>query len=458
MIMAWSLWMELDHYRVIKAKCSTDSAMLRICPQTYTTTATFFFSDSIKNNREQVLLHHCCLGHPSFRVIKLLFPSLFNKLDVESLHCEVCELAKHPKLVIKPTIQKKIVSRDVAFLEQESYFHQDHLRGETIRKEDDPPLMLPNFSLGPQVGTKSETDPEKEAQSIEPTKFTQLGANVRFGKNLVYIRKAKAIPESVHVQESNPTLNEELESNSPPLYEDLDIPIALRKETKKCTNKPRYPLANYLSFKHFSPTHKAFLTSLNTTTIPTFLSEALIDRKWKQAMDLEMEVLEKNSTWELVTLPNGKKPVGCKWTYTIKYKADGSIERYTARLVAKGFTQTYGVDYLETFAPVAKMNTVRVILSLVANYGWNLQQFDVKNVFLHGELKEEIYIKLPPGYDGKTLATTVCKLKKALYGLKQSPLAWFGRFTKVMISLGFKQSQGDHTLFVKHSKVGGEYG
>ena len=172
-------------------------------------------------------------------------------------------------------------------------------------------------------------------------------------------------------------------------------------------------------------------------------------------MDAKMEALEKNGTWDLVALPNGKKPVGCKWVYTIKYKADGSIERYKTRLVAKGFTQTYGVDYMETFAPVAKINTIRMILSLTANYDWNLQQFDVKNAFLHGEIEKEIYMKLPPGYGGKTNANTVCKIKKALYGLKQSPQAWFGRFTKVMIGLGFKQSQGDHTLFIKHSKSRG---
>ena len=139
--------------------------------------------------------------------------------------------------------------------------------------------------------------------------------------------------------------------------------------------------------------------------------------------------------------------------FTVKYKSDGSVERYKARLVVKGYTQTYGIDYLETFAPVAKMNTVRVLLSLAANLGWNLQQFDVKNAFLHGDLEEEIYMEVPPGFESKK--GMVCKLKKALYGLKQSPRAWFGRLTKVMVTLGYKQSQGDHSLFIKHSNLGG---
>ncbi|RDX71458.1 hypothetical protein CR513_49191, partial [Mucuna pruriens] len=135
-------------------------------------------------------------------------------------------------------------------------------------------------------------------------------------------------------------------------------------------------------------------------------------------MDTEMEALEKNKTWELVSLPKGKKLV-------VKCKADGSIERYKARLVTKGFTQTYGIDYSKTFALVAKMDTIWVI-SLAAKYDWELQQFDVKNAFLHGELEEEYEVAV----------NFVCRLKKALYGLKQSPWAWFRRFTKVMTTLG----------------------
>lgn len=408
-----------------------------------------------------------------------------GKLDPRAVKCVFLGYSATQKgyKCFHPPSQKFFVSRDVTFNEQVSYFNQPHLQGENLREEDES-LILPNLSFGPEIGCEAESI-EKNQEPIGPaadvgsataeptTGPHDTNTNTKFGKNLVYSRRGKAIPRSSHVQESNPTSLHEvnpfhpINSNSGSFDDcpseksvaqvdpNLDLPIALRKGTRTCTKQPLYPLTNYLSFEKFSPTHKTFLTNLNTTTTPSSISEALTDRKWKQAMDLEMEALEKNNTWELVTLPPGKKPVGCKWVYTVKYRADGTIERYKARLVAKGFTQTYGVDYLETFAPVAKMNTVRVILSLAANYDWDLQQFDVKNAFLHGDLEEEIYMEVPPGYTRQTAASTVCKLKKALYGLKQSPRAWFGRFTKVMTDLGYKQSQGDHTLFIKHSDSGG---
>ena len=168
----------------------------------------------------------------------------------------------------------------------------------------------------------------------------------------------------------------------------------------------------------------------------------------------EMSALKKNQTWELVDLPSEKKVVGCKWVFSVKYKSDRSLERYKARLEAKGYTQTYGVDYQETFTPVAKMNTVRILLSLAANFNWYLEQFDVKNAFLHSDLDEEIYMDVPPGFNGNLKGRKVCRLKKALYGLKQSPRAWFGRFAKVMFTTRYKQSQGDHRLFIKHSDSG----
>ena len=125
----------------------------------------------------------------------------------------------------------------------------------------------------------------------------------------------------------------------------------------------------------------------------------MAEPKWKEAMLEEMTALSKNQTWDLVTLPAGKHPVGCKWVYTIKQTPEGKVERYKARLVAKGYTQIYGVDYDETFAPVAKMNSVRTLISCAANFGWELHQLDVKNAFLHGGyLQEEIHMDIPPGF------------------------------------------------------------
>ena len=182
---------------------------------------------------------------------------------------------------------------------------------------------------------------------------------------------------------TEPSLGNEvtiLEQNSTPIL-DHDEPIALRKGTHECTKRPLYPLSHFVSFQRFSLNHKSFRSTLSTIPIPNSLSEVLSKREWRLAMENEMDALQKSETWELVDLPSGKKPVGCKWVFAVKFKGDGSLERYKARLVAKGYTHTYEVDYQETFAPVAKMNIVRILLSLAANFDWELQQYDVKTCF-----------------------------------------------------------------------------
>ena len=121
----------------------------------------------------------------------------------------------------------------------------------------------------------------------------------------------------------------------------------------------------------------------------------------EKTIEEEMRALEKNQTWEVTDLPKGKKTVGCEWVFTIKYNSNGTLERYKARLVAKGFTQTFGIDYLETFAPMTKLNTVRVLLSLVVNLDWPLQQLDVKNASLNGDLEEEVCMDSPLGFEGR---------------------------------------------------------
>jgi histone deacetylase 1/2 len=176
---------------------------------------------------------------------------------------------------------------------------------------------------------------------------------------------------------------------------------------------------------------------------PTSLDNALNDPNWKQAMDCEYTALLKNNTWHLVPPAHKKNVIDCKWVYKIKRKPDGSIDRYKARLVAKGFKQRYGIDYEQTFSPVVKAATIRLILSLAASQGWSLRQLDVQNAFLHGVLEEEVYMKQPPGYEDKSKPHYLCKLDKALYGLKQAPRAWYSRLSMKLQSLGFRASRAD---------------
>ena len=128
--------------------------------------------------------------------------------------------------------------------------------------------------------------------------------------------------------------------------------------------------------------------------------EALRSPHWVQAMQAEMDALQHNRTWDLVSVPQGEKTVGCKWVYTVKHLQDGSIDHYKVRLVAKGFTQILGKDFSATFSPVAKLTTVRLLISLAASYSWPLHQLDVKNAFLKRDQQETIYINPPLGFLG----------------------------------------------------------
>ena len=138
------------------------------------------------------------------------------------------------------------------------------------------------------------------------------------------------------------------------------------------------------------------------------------------AMQEELDSMSKNQVWELVDLPKRRKSVGNKWVLKIKRKADGSIDRYKARLVAKGFTQIEGVDYEETFSPVVRFASIRLILSLVSSLDLELYQMDVKTAFLNGELEEEIYMDQPSGFEVAGEEQKVCKLQRSIYGLKQA--------------------------------------
>eukprot|EP00253_Pinus_taeda_P030395 PITA_30395 len=169
-------------------------------------------------------------------------------------------------------------------------------------------------------------------------------------------------------------------------------------------------------------------------------------------MNEEIGAIEKSKTWELVDLPEGKDAIGVKWVYKTKSNAEGKIDRHKARLVVKSYKQPQGKDYDETFAPVARMETVRIVLSIAAQHKWKIYQMDVKSTFLNGVLKEEVYVEKPPGYEVDGQEHKVCKLKKALYGLKQAPRAWYSRIDAYLIENGFDKCDGEPTLYIKENE------
>jgi histone deacetylase 1/2 len=189
---------------------------------------------------------------------------------------------------------------------------------------------------------------------------------------------------------------------------------------------------------------------LTSTGEPRTTSEALHDDKWRHAMQEEYDALLQNKTWHLVPPTPNKNLIDCKWVYRIKKNADGTIDRYKARLVAKGFKQRYGIDYEDTFSPVVKAATIRLVLALSVSRGWSLRQLDVENVFLHGVLEEEVYMKQPPRFENPNAPHHICKLDKALYGLKQAPRAWYSKLSSKLLALGFKTSKADTSLFIYH--------
>ncbi|CAL5430724.1 unnamed protein product [Camellia sinensis] len=166
----------------------------------------------------------------------------------------------------------------------------------------------------------------------------------------------------------------------------------------------------------FSASYRTFLSVIHSFSEPQSYTEAYQDLNWVQAIEDEMFSLQKTNTWELVLLPAGKNLVGCKWVYKVKTHSDSSLEHYKAHLVAKGFSQEYVIDYEETFTPVAKMTTVRTLISVAIVRNWPLYHLGIKTAFLNGYLTEEVYMRPPSGLLHSSVQ--VCCLQRTLYGLK----------------------------------------
>jgi hypothetical protein len=231
----------------------------------------------------------------------------------------------------------------------------------------------------------------------------------------------------------------------------LSPPLLNRMITRSQTGhlKPK----EFPGFKLYY-TSKHPLLAFEAVTLPSEPStykQAATKPEWIQAMLLEYNALMSNQTWTLYPRPTHHNVVRNKWVFKIKQKPDGSVDRFKARLVAKGFEQLSGVDYYETFSPVVKSSTIRLILALAVQFNWIIKQLDVSNAFLHGVLDEEVYMDQPQGFVNPSYPNHVCRLHKSLYGLKQAPRAWFTRLSQALLDIGFNGSQVDTSLFLYHA-------
>jgi hypothetical protein len=229
---------------------------------------------------------------------------------------------------------------------------------------------------------------------------------------------------------------------------DIDEEEETSQQTSGRVLRDRSTLKKPKHFEDYTMIVEEFVNQV--TEDPATFEDALRSEnsaEWKRAMDREITSLKENQTWILTDLPPGAKAIPCKWIFRLKKNPDGSIDKYKGRLVVKGFSQRHGIDYSETFSPVAKMGTIRSILSIAASEKMHLIQFDVSTAFLYGELEETVFMRQPQGYGDGT--SKVCQLKRSLYGLKQAPRCWNKRFGDFLQRHGFKASDADPCLYIR---------
>ncbi|RVX10447.1 Retrovirus-related Pol polyprotein from transposon TNT 1-94 [Vitis vinifera] len=342
---------------------------------------------------------------PTTRLISTVPPKIFgcsvfvhinqqhrSKLDPRSLKCIFLRYSSNQKgyKCYSPVTRKFYNSMDVTFFETQPYYPKNDIQGENSTQEYQF-WDLESFSESP-ITTENHIPPESFNQ---PESIVDLWDKEHIQEET----KERALSQQTHEAEPGPNPSK--------------LP-AWRKGVRSCT---QHPIGNFISYDKLSPTFRAFTSSITDIQVPQNIQEAFKYPKWKAAVDEEVRALEKNGTWEITDLPRGKKLVGCKWIFTVKYKAD-----------------------------VAKLNTVRVLLSLAANLDWSLHQLDVKNAFLNGDLEEEVYMDIPAGLETTSNFNKVCRLRKSLYGPKQSPRAWFERFTKMVKGYGFVQCDHEEKI------------
>lgn len=298
-----------------------------------------------------------------------------------------------------------VVSRDVIFTEDKTW-NWNMIRRETLGEDGD--ITWPIYAEEREATNENGTHKKDDNSDTE-----------------------------VVEEEDNCSKTGELETESQPL----------RRSTRQSV-RPSY-LDHYVLVAEILETERIFLM-INEE--PWDWNEAKHEKVWREACEDEIMSIKKNKTWTLVDLPMGCKAIGLKWVFKIKRNADGSIKKFKARLVAKGYVQRHGIDFEEVFAPVARIETLRVIIALAASNGWEIHHLDVKTAFLHGDISEEVYVTQPDGFKVKGSEDKVYRLHKALYGLKQAPRAWNIKLKSILKELNFSKCSKEPSLFKKETR------
>lgn len=302
-----------------------------------------------------------------------------------------------------------------------------------------------NFRLFDSINSKVIVSCNVHFNEIESKTYD---ANKSYFIEKYLIRDEK--PDSENLSDSVKDVNEsdeELDSLESTVFEDANDTIVSENDQTLARNNSRYSLR-----AEIHPPDRLIENAYSAIVVePKSYEEAISSSEsthWKNAMDDEYNSLLQNHTWDLVQEPTNQKVIDNRWVFKVKQNTDGTIERYKARLVVRGFTQEFGVDYHETFSPVVKFTSIRAILSSAAMKKLQLKQFDIKTAFLYGDLKENVFMKQPLGYDDNS--GRVCKLVKSLYGLKQSSRCWNQKFSSFIRKFEFKVCDSDTCVFIRH--------
>ncbi|KAM0015323.1 putative RNA-directed DNA polymerase [Helianthus debilis subsp. tardiflorus] len=373
-----------------------------------------------------------CIGHVHVPA------QLRLKLDARSHKCVLFGISTVSKAyrMYDPIKRKIVISRDVIFDEEKEWDWGKEFGGdqELVIEEEILPMEVENTAGDATVeGVQIEEQPKIQDATVVPTQSETTSTE---GQDHT------AAPNQNADQIVGNTAGTSSQNDNP----------AMDNTDGASTRNRRAPtwMENYESGEGLSDEEEEVgFAMYSSSGDPTTFEEASQDARWVKAMEDEISAIERNNTWELVSLPTGTKAIGVKWVFKTKLNEEGNIDKLKARLVVKGYSQKKGIDYEEVFAPVARWDTIRTILALSAQRNWKVYQLDVKSAFLNGELKETVFVEQPQGFIKEGEESKVYKLNRALYGLKQAPRAWFNRIERYFKREGFKQNHYDHTLFVK---------